>query len=350
LRISRVTVLGVVLIVAFAAFGVFNMTNTPKANADNGPHVKGWGVTADGCAACHRVHRGVNDTLNTVAIETLCLTCHSTGALGSDLDVMGGSNEGTGGALRAGGFVRARINTADPSLPTPGATPAAILTIGTLAAPGELTQSRHDVGATPQTIWGNGPINATPAPGLAGYDLSCTSCHDPHGNGNYRILRPIPDGSGAPTPGYVVPDNPPYPTPGKLYTTNNYFDMTFTGNVATDNILKDTSAWCATCHTRYLATRRDPTPTNGSRVSSGDAIFNYRHTSSGVSYSSAATPVASNVTRACITCHAAHGSNAVAGPDSGPVPDPAGVVGSGSSNSKLLKMNNRGMCQKCHNK
>jgi predicted CXXCH cytochrome family protein len=344
LRRSRLTVLGVVLIVAFAALGAFNMTNTPRANADNGPHVKGsWGVTPDGCAACHRVHRGVNEFLLANDVATLCLQCHDTGALGSDLSVTNGTDEGTGGALRSGGFVTARIDTTDPSLPTPGAT----VTIGVLSV-GQPVQSKHSTDGSAQTIWGNGALNATPVPGLAGYSLTCASCHDPHGNGNFRILKPIPDGSGAPTPGYAVPDNPPYPTP-KVYTTTNYFNMTFTGSVLTDNILKDTSAWCATCHTRYLASRRDPTPTNGSRVSSGDAIFNYRHTSSGIGYANGGA-VPTPVTRACITCHAEHGSNATAGFYSGSVPAPDGVVGSGSSNSKLLKMNNRGMCQKCHNK
>jgi predicted CXXCH cytochrome family protein len=316
----------------------------PQAHADNGPHIKGWGVTADGCAACHRVHRGVNEFLLLGDVESLCLSCHGNDAIGSVLNVMGGTDEGNGGALRGGGFGTARINTADPSLPP------ATVTIGVLAAvDAQPVQSKHSTDGSAQTIWGNGAINATPVPGLAGYDLTCASCHDPHGNGNYRILKAIPDGSGAPTPGYSVPDT--YPKTTNDYSTSNYFDMTFTGNVATDNILKDTSAWCAQCHTRYLAARRAPLPADASRVNSGDAIFTFRHTSAGVSYSTAATPVASNVTRACITCHAAHGSNATAGTYSGSVPDPAGFVATpAASNNKLLKMNNRGMCQKCHNK
>ena len=77
--------------------------DAPEAGADNGPHVQGgWGVAPDGCAACHRVHRGLDEFLLVNEVETLCLQCHDTGAMGSDLDVMWGSNEGTGGALRAG--------------------------------------------------------------------------------------------------------------------------------------------------------------------------------------------------------------------------------------------------------
>jgi predicted CXXCH cytochrome family protein len=355
--------------------------DAPEARADNGPHVQGWGSTPDGCAACHRVHRGIDEYLLLDEVETLCLQCHDTGALGSNLDVEGGSDEGMGGALRAGGFGSARINTADPSLPIPrfptgssssadndtgvsicyqngvdddsdgviddGCRPL----IGVLAAPGGTTQSSHSVDGSPQTVWGNGPVNATPVAGLVNYDLTCGSCHDPHGNGNYRILRSIPSGSGAPTPGYAIPDTS-YPKNQAAgdYTTDNYFDMTFTGSELTDNILTDTSAWCSQCHTRYLASRRDPTPANKAREDSGDAIFRYRHSSSGFGYSSTPGGAATPNNRACITCHAAHGSNSTAGTYSGAVPNPDGVVVTPSApNNRLLKMNNRGMCQKCHN-
>jgi cytochrome c553 len=286
-------------------------------------------------------------------VESLCRTCHGTGTTGSVLNVFDGTNDADGGGLRSGGFENARIRTDDPSLPTPGATPATTLTIGVLDAPGEITRSSHSVDGSPQTIWGNGAITGASNPGMAGYDLECGSCHDPHGNGNYRILRSIPSGSAAPTPGYAIPDT--YPKSQASYSTSNYFNMTFTGSASSDNILKDTSAWCSQCHTRYLASRRAPTgPADQSRVDSGDPIFKFRHTSSGVSYSST-TGAASNVTRACITCHAAHGSNATAGDYSGSVPLP-GVTpaapppaGTNTADSRLLKMNTRGMCQKCHN-
>ena len=357
---------GLVAVVALA----FLAQPTGTANADNGPHIKGWGATPDGCAACHRVHRGVNDFLLVEEVESLCASCHGNSALGSVLNVMAGSNEANGGALRAGGFETARINTTDQSLPisTVGTAesgaqcrngidddadtvvddgcPASIEALAAVDA--EPTQSRHTTDGTAQTIWGNGAISAVSNPGLAAYSLSCGECHDPHGNGNYRILRSVPSGSGG--AGYAIPDTYPKNEDAGNYSTGNYFDMTFTGSTTTDNILKDTSAWCAQCHTRYLAARRAPAPADASRVDSGDAIFEFRHTSAGWGNSSAVPPVASNNNRACITCHATHGSNATAaGTYSGSVPDPDGIVGSGSANSKLLKMNNRGMCQKCHN-
>jgi hypothetical protein len=307
------------------------------------------------------------------------------------LNVSAGSSEGAvgvaDGALRAGGFEFARINTSDPSLPVPlnptglsgaaanaarddpgpicwqdgvdGADPedtivddgckAHILALG---APGGATQSSHSVNGSAQTIWGNGAINAVANPGMADYDLECGKCHDPHGNGNYRILRSVPSGSGG--AGYAIPDTYPKNEDAGDYTTSDYFNMTFPAAIPgdsymTSNILKDTASWCAQCHTRYLATRNDPVAANASRVDSGDAIFKFRHTSSGVSISSS-TGLPSNTDRACITCHSTHGSNAVAGTESGAVPDPAGGAGTGAADSKLLKMNYRGMCQKCHNK
>ena len=355
---------------AMLVFAVMALS-PPSASADNGPHVQGWGATPDGCAACHRVHRAVNEFLLLQEVEALCASCHGNSALGSVLNVMAGTNEADTGALRAGGFETARINTADQTLPisTVGTAESGAqcrngidddadtvvddgcpVTIGALAVlAAEPTQSKHSTDASAQTIWGNGPISAVSNPGLAGYSLSCGECHDPHGNGNYRILRSVPSGSGG--AGYAIPDT--YP---KVYTTSNYFNMTFTGSTSTDNILKDTSAWCAQCHTRYLAARRAALPADASRVDSGDAIYTFRHTSAGWGNSSAIPPVASFNNRACITCHATHGSNALM---------PGGATGTTYSSTvewpngsltnptdleraSMLKMDNRGMCRKCH--
>ena len=91
------------------------------------------------------------------------------------------------------------------------------------------------------------------------------------------------------------------------------------------------SSWCATCHTRYLATSNVP-------HQPGDAIYAYQHQSDGWS------------NRACIACHASHGTNALmTGPYSSTVEWPGGGVGTtDNNNSRLLKMNNRGICIKCH--
>jgi hypothetical protein len=97
-------------------------------------------------------------------------------------------------------------------------------------------------------------------------------------------------------------------------------------------------------------------PADASRVDSGDAIYTFRHTSAGWGNSSAIPPVASFSNRACITCHATHGSNAqMPGGATGTTysstvewPDGTLVNPTDVQRASMLKMDNRGMCRKCH--
>ncbi len=343
---KKTTILaGVVAGVAVALLALLG-SGSGTASADNGPHVAtGSDATPDKCAGCHRIHTGQNEYLLKAAgtVKDFCYSCHGTAGNGSMLAVQNGTYYGTDDrtapdntvGLRAGGFDAARINTTDPSNST---SPPS--TIGVLAST-QAVNSYHAIdGTTAGTMWGNGAQNTGAGPS---YTLSCASCHDPHGNGNYRILRSVPEGSGG--GGVTIADQ----ADPKVYTTTNYFDMSQSGMT---NILVDTSAWCAQCHTRYLAARRAPLPADASRVNSGDAIFTFRHTSAGWGNSSATPPVASNNTRACITCHATHGSNAqMTGEYSSTVPWPGGSLTNPTNDTQrasLLKMDNRGMCRKCH--
>jgi hypothetical protein len=91
------------------------------------------------------------------------------------------------------------------------------------------------------------------------------------------------------------------------------------------------TAWCTACHSRYYSVDAgDP---------SGDALFAYRHET-----------VAN---RACTTCHVAHGSNArmEGALSTMPFPDgsaPLYAIGGSTGDSRLLKVDNRGTCQLCH--
>ncbi len=347
----------VAVALAVMAFVVMS-SGAPSAQADNGPHIKGWGATADGCAACHRAHRGQAEPNLVQDQASLCASCHGPAAAGSSLDVIDGTNKSDGGALRGGGFTNARINTADPSLPPSSA-------IGVLAAPGLPAGSTHSVSGTPQTIWGYGAINAVADPGKSSFNLACGKCHDPHGDGNYRVLRKVPAGLlsyGAPLPAFMpdmtglLTDESP-----KVYSTTNYWDVSYTdqwqaaiqsppGPVADTEITgRQVGKWCTTCHTRYWAS------TGSADASSGDAIFKFRHTTNpaGRDTHGRAGPV--TLSGSCLKCHAAHGSNATAatgvGMYSGSVEQPDGShTGNGSGDSRLLRMDNRGICQKCHNK
>jgi predicted CXXCH cytochrome family protein len=375
--------IGIVAGVAVSLLAVMG-SGGGTASADNGPHVADSSATPDKCAGCHRIHTGKDAYLLKEAgtIEQFCYSCHGNGGPGSDLAAQEGTFYGaaspgapygppkTGSAtmgLRAGGFDTARINTTDPSQSISGAptpTPLNVVTIGVLPAPAPVN-SRHVIdGTTAGTLWGNGPIGTVGA-GPSGFVMDCTTCHDPHGNGNYRILRSVPTGSGG--AGYAIPDT--YPKAAADYTTTNYFNMYFggvapanpmtepPGAVAGQSILVDTSAWCSQCHTRYLAeagtTTSGKPAAQGSRVDSGDAIYTYRHTSSGYGYSSyGGSPGFKYNNRACITCHTSHGSNAsMPGAYSSTVEWPDGSTVNPATDpqrASMLKMDNRGMCRKCH--
>ena len=389
------------LLLAGAALWLF-LAAIP-ALADGGPHVAATNsgsstLTADSCAGCHRAHTAQGPTLlKSSDEEALCLACHGATGTGATANVELGvqytaANDGTPannavlGALRGGGFVEARIDTANPTrvgyLRT--AVDLSFRTKVSVRTTGQNVTSAHLalVGATGVTetgkAWGNGALNSGAGPTVA---LECASCHNPHGNGNYRILNPIPSltasvgtFTAATAPGAVVTDaalpaagqtrnytviqtmggtgtllaSQVAALPGYANTMGDYLHRTVpwdpqvsyttvgasNGFTAFDapNGLAGTfdgqiNSWCATCHTRYLAV--GPTPY---LIDSGDAIFKYRHSNT------------SN--KPCTTCHVAHGSNAqMTGDFSKVFPYPDGTT---AASSRLLKIDNRGTCEACH--
>jgi hypothetical protein len=311
----------------------------------------------------------------------LCYTCH--GGSASSIDVIDGVDNDNGGALRGGGFEYSLINgaTATKTIgPVPVADPvtgivprqshSANAPVGAVPA---VVTSRHQIdGTTSGTIWGNGAVSAAVNPGKAGVTLECSSCHDPHGNGNYRILKPIPADSGA-TVAVNIPD-----AVTKVYTTADYWlvgdanvplvtagalpGTTGGPAIGSDGYIANVAAWCTTCHTRYLAPSGSyKTPlTDGAGVT--DALFTYRHRSDSVG---ANKPN-------CIQCHVSHGTSAnmtsraasFTAPDglvptakggvATPYTDHSGVAQPGTSGtpvgtSRLLRVDNRGTCVMCHN-
>ena len=291
------------------------------ALADNGPH-GGYGPATDACAGCHRAHTAQASKLLVTSSTALCETCHASTGAGADTNVWGGvylnrdavnevPAEGVAGrGLKGGGFATALMDTDD----------------GTIAgvSPSLATTSAHTFdGTTNGTIWGNGAEGSGEGGSLA---LSCTNCHNPHGKAGtggtatYRILRPVPNGSGAGT-GVDVADET-----NKAYTIGNANGIYY-GESYGDGL----SPWCSQCHSRYLAgLNSDDTPL------AGESIFTYRHDTSQLGLS-------------CMSCHVAHGTAAVMGPNSGSVPWPGGATSpSGNARSSLLRLDNRGLCYKCH--
>lgn len=286
------------------------------ASADNGPH-GGFAPATDACGGCHRAHTSQSPELLVVSSTALCQSCHGAAGTGADTNVIDGvyTNRvsGTygvvGRGLKGGGFAHAIMDTNDN---------------GTADGISRVTTTIHTYDGTSGTAWGNGTIGSGVGTSVS---LACGSCHNPHGRAGtagaatYRILRPIPTGSGA-TTGVSIADQAT-----KVYTiadtAGSYWADTYTG--------KDVLAsWCSTCHTRYSA------PSGSATTDSTDAIYRFRHTSNTTGVS-------------CIDCHVAHGTAATMGTNSGAVPWPGGATTpNGNARSALLRLDNRGVCYKCH--
>jgi predicted CXXCH cytochrome family protein len=356
-------------------------------------------LTADGCAGCHRAHTAQGPKLLAAeSAEALCLQCHGANVSGATTNVIDGVQYAVGanpppvrdgttiiGALRGGGFVNARIDSANPYRYFYGtkATSHDFITHVSALPKGAMVTSAHlkiadaTTGVTLQgTAWGNsnGTFSSSPNPGPA-VSLTCASCHNPHGNDMYRILNPVPSAAGlipvAPVPTVSVSDGTSAASlalvsPGdarnytiiqvnssgtRIYlasdvkaignaTAGDYFHRKVpwnktsgtTGdapNADTTNFSSQMGIWCSACHTRYNSALQP----GDTEIPSGDAIFKYRHSTTG--------------SKPCTTCHVAHGSNAVmSGPQSAAVPYPGGSTP--STSSRLLKVDNRGTCQMCH--
>ncbi len=354
-----------VILVAVLAF------SASTASADNGPHVKGWGATPNDCASCHRAHRGAAPLLLVEEGTAICTNCHGNDVMGSDLNVLAGTNEDGDGALRAGGFETARIDTDDPSL-----SPATRTILALALADAQPTQSKHNVGAV-GTIWGYGDLNSGAG---SEFELECGRCHDPHGSLNYRALRTIPadlpgwstrsaapswatkmwndaNNDGRITSGedvWLDDENPKQYSTTDYWPVENYTDRWVDTTLPVDDVDTETTGrqvgkWCTTCHSRYLA------PSGAYEVDSGDAIFKYRHATDPMTRHASGTTVPTGpatLSGSCLKCHVAHGSNATvgAGAANEEWPDGSNPAGSDTGDSRLLKMNGRGVCQKCHNK
>lgn len=361
--------------------------------ADGGPHVAANnsgvnGISADGCAGCHRAHRAQGEFLLLADSGTaLCLTCHGATGLGSTVDVENGMQYTLGttdvrggtvlGYTRGGGFVTARIGSAETVriayTSTYGVSQLAKVPVRTAGSQdvtsAHLPNVAGVVGAADGVAWGNGP-NSTTAYAGPEVELECGTCHNPHGNGQYRILNPIPEPAAAGTDafvpaaaGVIVTDAALPPTGdtrnytiiqtlngtntllasqvaalGLPDTAGDFFRRKVPWNAKTGSandapngqsatFTTQISTWCTTCHSRYLS--------QGWATKEDDAIFTYRHTATATS-------------RNCITCHVSHGSNAqMTGTFSANMENPGGAVAP-VGDSRLLKIDNRGTCQACH--
>jgi hypothetical protein len=150
----------------------------------------------------------------------------------------------------------------------------------------------------------------------------------------------------------------------KSYTTVNYWaqdDLNNATEVARDSngaiasgspvvtsLENNISRWCTTCHTRLLA-GSGSYKTALTAGGATDTMYAFRHRSDANTNGAAANKAMGDSPN-CLTCHVSHGSNAsMAGQYSGAVGNPDGTTPS-TPDSFLLRVDNRGTCQMCHNK
>lgn len=314
------------------------------------------------CAGCHTMHNSENGALidpnspggneyllRDASASDVCLTCHgsstSRGVWGTSpttpLNQHGGGdfifltednvNDGHGGA----------------SSPIPG------------------RAAGHNVIA-PSKSSGVDPVLAQ-APGgtYPSAALGCTSCHDPHGNMNFRLLY------GA---GHVEAGNWNFANAAPVAQGITLSSSAVESNTNHTAYQSGMSAWCANCHGDYHANNTDLVHPSGENLGGSVAqtynLYNGTANQTGgnpataylaavpfedptAATNSTAGPTASSKV-SCISCHRAHASSAANigrwdfqvtfldedGVESGSyrIPDPYNNV------------NQRSLCNKCHNK
>jgi len=390
-----------------------------SAFANFGPH-GGYALDTDACAGCHRAHTSFSDLTWTDAggnnhsallisdastMEEFCYACHGDAAPGAATNVVSGVFD-SGPVGSTGLATNSTFNAG--------------LNGGAFSG----VSSMHDMekGALTDPMWGAG--NTAPA----GTNLTCTSCHDPHGSSNYRILKDSVNGvrvggyalDGVTPQAFVFSAEEGYPAGGWLKHeagasqmttyypnyTNAEYAFVFPDLGYSPGVNRSISTWCSACHQQYDdsqstynylgyeavdATRVAGVLTPGVGVAVG-ARNRHRHpvntTIASVTtlkgwgtdaVTSTVLPLekrpgflnergtpALNDFMGCLTCHRAHGSEAamegwavssLANNASGVVtwyPVMASAVGSSGVNpnfsSALLRADNRGVCERCHNK
>ncbi len=392
------------LSIAFAIAVVAAVMLTPGIALANFAIHGGYSMDTDACAGCHRAHtaaspitwtNSANEQRSALLISTadevyeFCLTCHGSAAAGAATNVVDGVYESD-----EWGDLGAPLNSG-------------LFDLNNEHGVGD---SKHSVaGSWP--AWGGGP-DGGPFPFSTGagpaIPMSCTSCHDVHGSSNYRILKDVVNGvrvggydelvpgEFTPTP-YVISNETNYPAGGWLlhepgaaqmndyepnYTTPQY------AKAPGGDANKGISNWCAACHTQYVVesgtTNVGVYDADGYKVRTIDPagaydaadgfgmVTRHRHPvnvpmsnylgprpligNPGVPLATDGGVVGSDSWVDCLTCHVAHGSAvtmegyANVWNSTDPEPDSGNGGVDPTQSNALLRLDNRGVCQECHNK
>lgn len=315
------------LIVVFLV-AVMAVASAGMAGADGGPHGN-YTTTTDACAGCHRAHTASGPNLLIAAdTYTLCMTCHGTAGTGADTNVEDGYFLSTRSPSTVG-----TANTNDN---------APLLGGGFANYKGVATTSNHDATGATDQAWGYGAAGTRGVlAAMADGTLDCASCHDPHGSTNYRILKDTINGSAVAVA--QVDEGA-----AKDYDTEQWG--------------AGTSTLCAACHNAYHRTNAGQGSINdgGSYTHRVDMSFSYggNVNPDTVGFGGLNLPLAdvdlvtTNDTVVCQTCHLPHGTSAqmTGFADGGPTGTGTLPGNTTATDSALLRLDNRGVCEVCHQK
>ena len=361
-------------------------------------------MSTDACAGCHRAHTAASSITWTktdltegsalllgtsTSIDDFCYTCHGTAMLGADTNVFDGIFEADDGV-----GTDDTLNAFGEDLNGGGFNPA-------------MFPTQHYPNNTTWVAYGGGTDGRDGIFSTGGTQvvIGCSVCHDVHGSSNYRLLKDVVNGVAVggydgtvdpveptPTP-WVISAEPGYPTSGwllhepgaaqvALYTPD-YTNPRYAKAPGVD-ATKGISGWCASCHTQYNTGAIG----NESVYDANDGfglVTRHRHPvnvpltnylgARSLIVTSNVLPLAHDGSADyatqdstdwidCLTCHVAHGSNALmtgyaaVSDSTDPLPDSSyGITpgdGLGSvppdDGNALLRSNNRGVCEACHNK
>jgi predicted CXXCH cytochrome family protein len=306
--------------------------------AGGGPH-GGYTPTTDACAGCHRAKTALGPRLLVQASTyALCVSCHGSAGAGANTNVEDGFYLATRDDSGADGNVGA-ANTPD-NAPLSGG--------GFVNYGGVAVTSSHDPTGATAAAWGNGGVRGVTADLSAG-NLSCASCHDPHGSLNYRSMKSTVNGSAV---------------------TAAQVDEGAAKDYDTESWGAGISTICAACHGAYYQTAAGTGSDPGMVASGGythridmpwngdagtDPLIGMGTDNpetaglGGFTLPLAETGVDHTVV--CMTCHLPHGTSATMAGLADPAYDPPGPLAPiAAGDSSLLRLDNRGVCQVCHQK
>jgi predicted CXXCH cytochrome family protein len=218
-KLTRSGLVGLLACAILAAGGPASAFHEGGAASCNGCHVMHG--TDDGLV----VFWGEDPLLRAATASDVCLMCH-----GGQNGVLGNNPMDPPDERGAGNFVfllEDNLNDGSDGLTNP---------IGGEAAGHSIISLDYGLGPDPQ--WTYAPGGNFPAD-----QLGCTSCHDPHGNGSFRMLNgsgPVQDG--------LFDFTSPAPLAEGLSITN---PLAVEGADQHTAYIRGMSDWCANCHGLY---------------------------------------------------------------------------------------------------